>query len=393
MKKKDHLYIYGLFFGWRILLFMAAFLAGIIIPVFGSRFPYWDRVLTITNLPNWIWGFGNFDGVHYLKIAQNGYSSNLSQAFFPLYPYLIKFFNIFPKNKDLDLQMFVDPSYFYTAMILSAVFFILALYFLVKLWRENYNSKTALLSILLLCSFPTAFYFGAVYSESLLLLLIVLTFWFAKKGKFFWAGVTAALASITKIQGVLLFVFLAIELFIRYRKEKLRFSKKMLLDFIGVLLSPFGLISYMFYLQKSTGDPLFFLSAQPGFGAERSALPIILMPQVIYRYLKIFFSVNFFSLSFFNAFLEFSMTIAVIAILIITFKKMRFSYWIFSVLVVILPTLTGTLSSMPRYVLMAFMVIPFLAERFNKSVRYIIIVQSLLQAILLGLFIRGYWIS
>jgi len=393
MRKFDFRYIIGLFLSWRSILFIAALLAGIVIPVFGNRFPYWDRVLTVTNLPNWVWGFGNFDGVHYLKIAQNGYGSNLSQAFFPLYPYLIKIFNIFPKNASLDLQIFVDPSYFFTAMILSTVFFIFALYFLAKLWQENYGSKKVLLSILLLCSFPTAFYFGAVYSESLLLLLIVLCFYFAKKGKYFWAGITSALASVTKIQGVLLFPFLAIELFLRYRKEKFKFSKRLLFDFVGVLLSPSGLIAYMLYLQKSMGDWLYFLSAQPGFGAERSALPIILLPQVFYRYLKIFFSVNIFSLSFFNAFLEFSMTIAVIVILILAFKKMKFSYWFFSILAVILPTLTGTLSSMPRYVLLAFMVIPWLVNKYNRSVKYIIIVQSLLQIILLGLFVRGYWVS
>jgi len=393
MRKSDFKSVIGLFLGWRSLLFITAFLAGIIIPVFGSRFPYWDRVLTITNLPNWVWGFGNFDGVHYLKIAQNGYSSNLSQAFFPLYPYLVKFFNIFSKDKYLDLQLFVDPSYFYTAMVLSAVFFIFALYFLVKLWRENYNSKTAFLSILLLCSFPTAFYFGVVYSESLLLLLIVLTFWFAKKGKFFWAGIMAALASITKIQGALLFVFLAVEFFVRYRKEKLRMSKKLLFDFAGVLLSPSGLIGYMFYLQESTGNPFFFLSAQPGFGAERSALPVILLPQVIYRYFKIFFSVNLFSLSFFNAFLEFFITMALIVVLIMAFRKMKFSYWLFSALAVILPTLTGTFSSMPRYALMAFMLFPFLAVRYKKDIKLIIIAQAFLQVVLLSMFIRGYWVS
>lgn len=393
MKRSDLAFILKYFLGWRLLLFITAFIAGVVIPVFGNRFPYWDRVLTISGLPNWVWGFGNFDGVHYLKIAQNGYSSSLSQAFFPLYPYLVKLFNVFPKNNELDLQLFVDPSYFFTAMILSAIFFILALYFLVKFWREYCGSKNAVLSVLLLCSFPTAFYFGAVYSESLLLLLVVLTFWLARKNKLFWAGITASLASITKIQGALLFIFLAVEFINRYRKEKPIFSKKLVFDFAGVLISLSGLIGYMFYLQKSMGDPLYFLSAQPAFGAERSSLPVILLPQVIYRYLKIFFAVNIFSLSFLNAFLEFAMTSFFIIILIWAFKKMRFSYWSFSALVVILPSLTGTLSSMPRYLLMAFMVFPYLVEKFKKKVGYIIIVQLLLQIILLAMFIRGYWVA
>jgi len=82
--------IIKLFITWRLSLFLIAFVSIFLITKFGARFPYVDRVLEITNLPSWIWGFGNFDGVHYLRIAQNGYTSDYSQAFFPLFPLLRK---------------------------------------------------------------------------------------------------------------------------------------------------------------------------------------------------------------------------------------------------------------------------------------------------------------
>ena len=393
MKRSDLSFIIKSFLGWRVLLCVFAFLSTFLIVNFGNRFAYADRVLTITHLPSWIWGFGNFDGVHYLKIAQSGYAADFSQAFFPLYPLFIRFFNFFPKDNLLDPVLFNDPSYFYTAMVLSIIFFIGALYFTYKLFSENYNKKIAQISILLLLSFPTAFYFGAVYSESLLLLLTVLTFWFTKKDKFLLAGLFAALASATKIQGAILFIFLAVELWQKYRNNLSEQRKHFTKDLLGILIAPLGLIFYMVYLKNTTGDFLYFLSSQPSFGAGRSSLPLIFLPQVIYRYLKIFLTVKVASLAFFNAFLEFSMTMGTVAVLIMAFKKMKFSYWIFSILVVILPTLTGTFSSMPRYVLMAFMLFPYLAVRYEKNIKLIIIAQAFLQIILLSMFIRGYWVS
>ena len=369
---------------WRIVLFAVAFLATLVITNFGNRFPYADTVLSITGLPNWVWGFGNFDGVHYLRIAQNGYTAEFTRAFFPLYPLLIRFINFLPKG-GLDLRIYTDPSYFYTGMFLSGIFFIPALYFLFKLWKEEYSQKVANIVLLLLLSFPTAFYFGAVYSEALFLLLTVLVFWFTKKDKFLLAGIFAALAAATKIQGTLLFIFLAIELWSKH--------KKCWTDLLGVIISPLGLVAYMILLQQSVGDPLYFLTSQPLFGAERSSLPIILLPQVIYRYIKIFLSVEPISLTYFIAFLEFLVTGALITGLIWAFKKIKLSYWVFVVLAVIMPTLTGTLSSMPRYALLAFPLLPLITLRFNKATRYIIIAQAVLQAVLLTLFIRGYWVA
>lgn len=379
------------FLSWRLILFLAAFLAVLVIPVFGNRFPYVDRVLTITHLPPWVWGFGNFDGVHYLRLAQDGYVAQYSQAFFPLYPLLIRIFNFLPKG-NFDTNLYVDPSYFYTGIILSSVFFVAALYFLIKLWREEYENKVPNLAVIFLLTFPTAFYFGSIYSESLFLLLAVLTFWFVRKDKFILAGIFAALASATKVQGILLGLFLAVELYLKYKdglKNKINTFWK---DIVGVAISPLGLLSYMFYLGKNFGDPMYFLTAQPAFGAERSGTSFISLPQVIYRYSKILLTVSPTNTSFWNAVLELAVTIFLIWLLIYSFKKVRFSYWLFALLAAILPTLTGTLSSMPRYALLAFPIIPAMVM-FKKAGKYIIIAQVLLELVLVGVFIRGYWVS
>lgn len=374
---------------WRGILFLTAFVAIFVIPKFGGRFPYVDRVLSITGLPSWIWGFGNFDGVHYLRLAQNGYSAEYSQAFFPLYSLIIKVFNIFPKS-NLDLNLYTDPSYFYSGMIVTFILFTVALYFLIRQWTEEYGEKKAWLSIILLLTFPTAFYFGSVYSESLFLLLAVLTFRFTRKDKFVYAGIFAALASATKVQGVLLFVYLLIEIILKHKENhKKGFTIK---EIVGLLISPLGLAGYMAYLWQKFGNPIYFLTAQPAFGAQRSSVPIVTLPQVFYRYFKMLTSITPSNLSFWNASLELVITLAVLVLLVFAFRKVRLSYLVFTALAVILPTLTGTLSSMPRYALLAFPLFPAIAG-YKRLGRYTIIVQAVLEILLVALFTRGYWVS
>lgn len=373
------------FLTWRVALFFVAFLSIYFLPVFGARFPYADRVLQITHLPYWVWGFGNFDGVHYLRIAQDGYLAQYSQAFFPFFPILIRAFSfVFPKDPGLNTILYTDPSYFYSGLILSNLFFLLSLYILFKLISLDFKKDVAFLSIIFLLVFPTSFFYGAVYTESLFLLLAVFSIYLIRKGNFFWGAVLISLSTATRITGVLLIPLYLIE----------AFQNKNKINYIWGLISPIGILAYMYYLKITFNNPFYFLTSQPIFGAGRSGGEIIFLPQVIYRYLKIFATTSVNTIPFFNAFLEFTFTLIPLGLLIAFFKKMRLSYWIFSICTLILPTLTGTLSSMPRYVLIAsFLLFPHIITRFRKQIKPTIILLGVLQFILLMFFIRGYWVA
>lgn len=376
--------ILSYFLTWRILLFLVAFLAGIFITTFGARFPYWDSTLEITGLPNWIWGFGNFDGVHYLKIAQRLYTDVHSQVFFPLFPLLVRALSfLVPKMPDLDLRFFVDPAYFYSGLILANMFFLISLVFLYKLFHLDFDEKTTKRSLVLLLAFPTAFYFGSIYTESLFLLLSVLGLYFLRKKQYFLSSLFISLATATRFIGVFLILVYLIEIL----KEKLDWKK-----LAGLLIAPTGVLLYVYYLHIAFGNPFYFITSQSTFGAERLKNGIILLPQVFFRYLfRIFPSVPVFSLSFFVAFLEIAFTTLVLIALVIYYKKMRKSYWWFTFLAIILPTLTGTFSSMPRYILSAYLVLPFLAE--SKYYKVLLLIFGILQMILVSMFVRGYWVA
>lgn len=385
--------ILALFLFWRLSLFFISFLAILFIPTFGGSFPYYNVVLTPTNLPSWVWGFGNFDGVHYLRIAQNGYDAQFSQAFFPLFPLLIRILNLFPKNPALNIEIYVDPSYFFTGVVLSNFFFLLSLIFFYKLIRIDFNKKIALGSLILLVSFPTSFYFGSIYTESLFLFSVLGAFYFTRKRKFLAAGVFSALSSATRILGLLLLPVLLVEIYLRIKKKEMRLhSEEFTKAIVGVLIVPFGILLYMLYLRLNFNNPLYFFTSQPAFGAQRSE-NLIFLPQVIYRYLKIFMAIPLQSQLLFNAVLEFSFTTISLVSLAIFFKKIRISYFIFTLGCLILPTLTGTFSSMPRYSLMGFLLLPYIIQATGRYYKFLAISFIALGIILLSLFTRGYWVA
>src|SRR3989344_4457862 len=385
--------ILALFLFWRLSLFFISFLAVIFIPSFGGSFPYYNVVLQTTNLPSWIWGFGNFDGVHYLRIAQNGYDAQFSQAFFPLFPLLIRLLNLFPKNLALNTEIYVDPSFFFTGIVLPNIIFLLGLILFYKLIRVDFSTKIAFGSLILLLSFPTSFYFGAVYTESLFLLLVLGAFYFIRKGNFLAAGVLSALASATRVLGLLLLPVVLVEFFLKIKKGEINLKSSQLAKaMIGILIAPFGTLLYMMYLRLNFDSPLYFLSSQPAFGAQRSE-NLIFLPQVIYRYLKIFMTVPMQSQLFFNAALEFYFTIVILLYLLFFVKKLRISYLIFILGSLIVPTLTGTLSSIPRYSLMAFLLLPYVVQSLKRYYLLLVGFFIIIGTILVSLFTRGYWVA
>jgi Gpi18-like mannosyltransferase len=370
---------------WRVGLFLVAFLSIFFLPKFGARFPYVDWVLEITHLPNWIWGFGNFDGVHYLRIAQDGYLAQYSQAFFPLFPILIRLFSyIFPRVPNLVTILYTDPAYFYSGLILSNLFFWGAIIVFYKLIKFEFNSSIAKWSLLSLLVFPTSYYFGVIYPESLFLLLAVSSIYLIRKKKYFLSSLLIALATATKLLGVFLVAIYLIEIFKEKNWKKLIFLPIMFL----------GIGFYIYYLKVAFGNPLYFLTSQTVFGAGRLVGGVVLLPQVIYRYLKIFVTIKVFSLAFFNAVLEFVFTLVPLTLLLLFVKKMRFSYWFFSICTLLVPTLTGTFSSMPRYALVSiFLLLPYLVTPYKKYLKVLIPASVILGIILEALFIRGYWIA
>jgi len=363
-------YILSSFLLWRILLVIFSIISINIIPL---RIGFLGGGLENYLKNPLIWGWANMDGMHYLSIAQNGYFQ-YEQAFFPLYPLLIRFF-----------ILFTGGNFLLSGLLVSHLFFIGSLVVLYYLLKLDYPSTKANWVIFLLLGFSTSFFFVSVYSESLFLFLTLCAVYFTRKKKWYMASFFALFAGATRLMGIFLVPLIAYEIW--KQKTKIR-----LINLFPLLISSLGLIFYMVYLKITVNDPLFFFHAQPAFGANRSGNKLIFLPQVIFRYIKIFVTstINY---DYLIALFEFLMIIITIYILIKNIYKIRVSYQIFAWLSLLTPTLTGSLSSIPRYILTIFPF--FIALSLEKNlIKYIfLIINASLLIILTMYFFRGYFVA
>lgn len=379
LKKIDpnYLSIICLLVIWKVLLLFVLIASFELVPLYSQHLlgGGMDKYLT----EYYIYPWANFDGEHFIAIAQFGYQQ-YTHAFFPLYPKLISTIMIHPEK--------TLPALVRTGLFISSITFLTALIFFYKLLRLDYRRKFSLGVIVLLLLFPTSFYFNAVYSEALFLMLITGSFLLFRKHHYFWAGVFGFLASSTRIFGVLLFVSFLIEIFV----YKISLKKS-----FWVLLIPLGLLAYMTYLQYSIGDPLAFYNLQLIVG-EQHQKGIVLFPQILYRYFKIIISTDAISPLLTTVLFELATGVVFLFLpLIGLFKKIRLSYVFFAFFGYLLPTTQGSFSSLPRYVLILFPSFIILGLLLKPLPKPVIICLGILSFTLLiiesAFFLRGYWVA
>ena len=384
-----------IFLLWRAGLFLNSFIAQKF--PFTPSFPYSDIYFFPSGLPRWLWSWANFDGVHYLTIAKSGYMAQFTQAFFPLFPLVINFIS----------KLFNDPWMIISGLVVTNVLFLTAIIMFKKLLALDYESRVVKWVILFLLFFPASFFFGSLYTESLFFLLVLLSFYFARRKQWWLSGFCGSLASFTRITGIFLLPAILWERYVANvkfknpylrRQENLKLNFKSIINLVKspvVYLIPSGLIAYMVYLQWKFGDWLYFWHAQSVFGAQRSGGTIILPPQVLWRYFKILSNFNAINYQYGIAFLEVSVFILTILILMYChMKKVRTSYLIFSWFLILIPSLTGTLSSIPRYALLVFPGYFCLGLMQNSYVKILLLLIFLGLLILLSnLYLRGLWVA
>ncbi len=400
-----------LFCGWRAILFLIGIIAPLFLP-YKPSFPYFDELLPIYHLPQWIYSWANFDGVHYLTIADKGYIGTGSiQAFFPLFPFVIL--------HGIKLLLGGHFNGLFWGLLVSN----LATLGLLIIWfafvKKFKNAEIAWMSLFVMLVFPTSFFLGALYTESLFLLLIVGAFYFAEQNNWRAAGLLGLLASSTRIVGVFIVPALLIELFRKefnlaickktwqksrdYQKtvectyqEIILFSQHNWWKIIWLCCGVLGTLFYMIFLDVTFKDPLYFAHVQASFGSGRNTEVWTMYPQVLYRSVKILLTARPFNFRYWSYVQEFlAGTIGLIAIFLSS-RKVRLSHLFFSLGAFIIPTLTGSFSSMPRYVLVCFPIYMLIAQLLHKHHKVAIVwfaVSIVLLIINTALFIQGFWIA
>lgn len=396
--------LWKVFLAWRLWLFVPLLLATFFVPIRENSVftTIWERTnpYAVVESPL-IYPWSNFDGVHYLAIASNGYTTE--GRFLPLFPLLVGIM-LYPISLITEIKPY-GSLVFWTSFILSNTFFFASLYYLKKLLEFDYSEKLVNRVIASLLVFPTSFFFVAIYTESLFLLLTVLVFLNLRQQKWYAASVFAMLLSITRLPGVLILIPVLYEFFRNEFSGSLQefFKPKRIAPLLWFAMIPVPLLLYAYFNFVTWGDPLHFVNAHGSLGNGRAVSGIVFPLVTLYRYLQIFLTVSIHQYEFWVAVIEFfSLLIASTGLFLAWLHKVRPSYLLFAVAVLSLPLLSGTLTGFPRYVLLAFPVVigfglQFEVMKKELMAKYgwpIVLIGSLVaQAGLLMLFARSWYVA
>ena len=127
-----------------------------------------NLLLDIQQLPDWMRTFNTWDAQHYVFLAENGYGVNpMSNAFYPLYPYLV-----------WTVSPLVAGHPLIAAWLVANTVSLLVPYFMYKLCRTFLDADQSFRSAALLVSFPTAFFMSVAYTEALYLAVCLASFYY-----------------------------------------------------------------------------------------------------------------------------------------------------------------------------------------------------------------------
>ncbi len=200
-----------------------------------------------------------FDTMHYLRIARQGYEAVADSVFPPIYPLgmavIGSLFSGFLTTGEGNLL---------GGLLLSNLAFIGLLTLLYKMVAAEVNEAIAKRTVLFVAIFPTSFFLLAGYTESIFILLAVGSFWSARRGRFWLAGLLGFLAALTRLTGWVLIVPLAYEFYRQFlvdgeRPFNLQYSisqlrGRNLTTLLAIFLPPLGLLTF-YGLREVLGLP------------------------------------------------------------------------------------------------------------------------------------------
>lgn len=437
-------YVFLLFLGWRISLFLIAYFGLSVLPTLDfynkelffppSAVEYWTR-------------WANWDSGSYLYIAQYGYIPKLT-VFFPLYPLLIKFLHL------------TGLSFFWSGFLISQIATLAALFYFYKLIILDFKTDVAQRSLFALLIFPASFYLGAVYNESIILATTLAAFYYARQKNWFLAALFTSLAVSTRLTGLAALCGIGVEYLFNDKKSfKLNFIwqtligrvtiyllliifilgllssyliSKTILLYAGVLLtveeitiwgfistgcwllllqlkkiakqldlqkfksgdfwlisfSVLPLILYLAYQYFAFGSAFSFINSEISWG--RTLTP----PWNGLLYALRFISSNLFNITEVSSHFHLRLMIFGLSLagLSLSFVKLRLSYTIFYMVAFIIPLFSGTLADITRYNLIIFPLFIILGMIKNKLIQQIgLIFSIMLLSLLVILFINSYF--
>lgn len=353
----------------RVVLLSVAAFAAVALPFADGEQP--SLALSYIFAKAW----SHWDGDWYAAIALKGYWFNPltregSVAFFPLYPFLVRALNL------------VVPDVALAGVLVSNACFLLALVCLRSLASRLFDPRTARYAIVLAAAFPFAFFYTAVYTESLFLLLATASFLAAERDRWWLAGLAGMLCAMTRLVGVALAPALLVLYFVRigWRAGRLR------PNVLAISLVPLGLLLFMGYLHLRFGDAWAFYNAALG-GWQRYNVFV----EGLERLNPLSFVAGDYDIVYS---LNFAIGVVFLAAVILVWRVVGPAYAVFSLIAAAIPFSSG-LESLGRYMAVVFPVYVAVARclvQHPLALRLLAATSAALLGLLSALFANGYWI-
>jgi hypothetical protein len=216
----------------------------------------------IGGTPGFLDPWHRWDAPHYTDIAVFGYRAddpgNLSApgysqvfpgdldlyiVFFPLFPWLIAAVNAVVREPIVSAFLVATVASLFVAPLLY------------RLVSVDLGHRIGLWTAGFLLVFPTAYFLHIGYTESLFLSLAFGSMWLARTNRWWLAGLLAALAALTRINGLILAPALVVEAFLQWRADP---ERRLQLAWLAIAGVGIGFGVYLVVNLAVYGDPFAF---------------------------------------------------------------------------------------------------------------------------------------
>ena len=261
---------------FRVLSAVLAFFCNLVFPlnqpeqfpsVFGSMRAFWDP-------------FTRYDGGWYYQIAEHGYQFVVGGpsvgvgkpgkiAYFPVYPLLMRYAGALFGN--------TPSAVYFGGILVSWVAFVGSMVLLLKLAMLDVDEDQAERAVYLAAIFPFAFFYGVVYTEATFLFFVLAAFYSFRRRWWIAGGVLGALATATRVNGILILPALA---WMAWRQAEPRASDR-LQAAVALVLVACGIGAYSLYVYQLSGHPFEWASAIKRWGYYPGGAPWLALVRLV----------------------------------------------------------------------------------------------------------------
>lgn len=345
LERRDWIYLASAFLLSRALIFALGVLGAAMFPMVAPGKTWLFSPPTGFTPDLWMRIYVHFDSGWYLGISHSYLTAARSSpgwlnewAFFPFYPMVLHVVSI-----GLNLLRIPGNTDALAGILVSHAALLGALVYLYRLVSAEVNTEAARRAVTYLVIFPASLFLSAVYPEGLFTLLTVGAFYHARRRQWFLAGALAALATVTRVQGICILLPLALEYASALRARRFTHGTHFLSGaWLGL---PFvGLGCYALYSHAQTGYWLAFIPAGKLWGRTLTPALYPLVRYLIAPSLGGAFSFDFTSANFVTA-------VGFLLLAIVAARRLPPSYALWLAVGLLVPLSSGghQMTSLMRY--------------------------------------------